>query len=291
MRAPCPISDSELGARDAERACEFILAAVERRAGPRAHQGRRNPPLPCRSTGTVVRLFAERRLHRVTSSVARALVAWSDGFPVRLFTRVPSAAEVLSLQAKGRRCVSLLPDDCEAAPHENALDFAFHDLCHLDKFIETEHHLGQVGFFASLHVASARQEWSAFETNFDQRFRQDSAHVAADMNGSAVFLFAALKMKLKMAVRRRCNAALGRSRAEGPLDEAERDVYERAAEELFELLGLGSELAEAARAISTRRADPHSALKLLRHFEEVGALAKAQRLPLHSLTSRDAPLK
>jgi hypothetical protein len=184
-----------------------------------------------------------------------------------------------------------LPDGSEVAPHADALDFAFHDLCHLDKFVETEHHLGQVGFFASLHAASARQEWSAFESKLDRVFRQDFAHVAADMNGSAVFLFAALKMKLKMAVRRRSNAALGRSRVSGPLDDAERKLYERAEEELFELLGLGSELERAARATSARRGDPHSALKLLGHFEEVGRCAMSQRLPLHSLTSRDAPLK
>jgi hypothetical protein len=266
-----------------ERACEFVLTQVERRSGHRAFQGKRQPPLVCRSSSRLVRCLAEQRFHRVPVSVARALVAWGDGFPVILLTRVPCAGELLEFQAKGRRCVSLLSDDSESAPHSNVLDFVLHDLCHLDKYADPEHHLGQVGFFAGLRRACARREWCAFDSKFDDAFRRDFAHVSADMNGSSVFLFAALKMKLKMAVRRRCNLEANRcdqvvpgasSRASGPLDEVEEKAYRAAEDELFELLGLDSELVEAGRALSTRRDDPRSALKLLRYFEDQGSRAK-----------------
>jgi hypothetical protein len=257
---------------DVERVCEFVLASVQSRAGTRALQGARIPPLACRSGSPLVRFFAERRLCRVPTAVAHALVAWADGFPVTLLTRVPSPDEVLELQSVGERCVSILSDDVETAPHANALEFALHDLCHLDKFIDPEHHLGQVGFFAKLRAARAHADWPAFESLFDVAFQRDFAHVSADMNGSAVFLFAALKMRLKMAARRRYNVDANCLRTSGPLDEAEEQSYRAAEGDLFELLGLRGDLADAGRNTSTRRGDPRSAMKLLCYFEEAGSL-------------------
>jgi hypothetical protein len=219
----------------------------------------------------VVRFFAEQRLHRVSTAVARALLAWADGFPVELMTEVPPAAAVLALQAEGRRCVSLLPDGTPTHPHADALAFTIHDLCHFDKFVDPEHHRGQVGFFECLHLAVHRRAWAQFESNFDPTFIRDWHHVAADMNGSAVFLFAALKMKLKMGVRRQVAADEGRRPDEGgALTPSEAGAYGAFLEDLLELLGLHGEVAEAARRTSTRRDDPIAACALLGHFEEVG---------------------
>jgi len=176
--------------------------------------------------------MAEQRLYRVSTSVARALVAWGDGFPAVLLASVPLPDYVLELQAQGRRCVSLLPHGVSPSPHSDALAFALHDLCHLDKFVDPSHHLGQVGFFASLHSSSKRTAWGRFEGEFDETFRRDWHHVGADMNGSAVFLFAALKMKLKMAVRR---AVSRHPPSHGPLTPVETRAYEGA---LDHLLGL-----------------------------------------------------
>jgi hypothetical protein len=191
-----------------------------------------------------------------------------------MLRRVPAPREVLHWQATGRRCVSVLPDGADTTPHESPFDFAIHDLCHLDKFIDPEHHLGQRGFFAGLHAASARPEWSTFVGQFDCVFERDLAQVAADMNGSAVFLFAALKMRLKMAVRRQVNADRAAPREKGPLDELELQRYQPAERELFSLLGIrGSELEQAARATSARRSDREAASKVLSYFEQVGTLS------------------
>src|SRR5450432_3451869 len=92
----------------AERACEFVIERVKAASGHRYHQGARRPALGCRSVAPAVRFVAEQRLHRIPLGVARALVAWADGFPVLLFESVPPAELVLGLQAKGGRCVSLL---------------------------------------------------------------------------------------------------------------------------------------------------------------------------------------
>jgi hypothetical protein len=157
-------------------------------------------------------------------------------------------------------------------PHADALAFTIHDLCHLDKFIEAEHHRGQVGFFACLDRAIHGPSWSDFERSFDETFSCDWQHVAADMNGSAVFLFAALKMKLKMAVRRRVAAAEGRRSNEGgALTEAEARAFDRFLEELLPMLSLHGGVAEAARRTSARRDDPLAARTLLHYFEHVGS--------------------
>src|SRR5262249_49275756 len=156
--------------RAAEQACEFVIARVKAQSGHRYHQGPRRPPLFSRSQAPAIRFLAEHRLHRVPVAVARALVAWGDGFPVELLTSVPSATHVLELQSEGRRCVSLLPEGVATAPHPDALAFAVHDLCHLDKLIDPEHYLGQVGFFSRLYAASARPSWSQFEDRFDDAF-------------------------------------------------------------------------------------------------------------------------
>jgi hypothetical protein len=199
-------------------------------------------------------------------------MAWANGFPVELWTDVPHAATVLALQAHGQRCVSLLPDDADTRPHDDALAFAVHDLCHLDKFIDPEHHRGQVGFFSCLDRAVRGPRWGEFEKGFDPTFTQDWQHVAADMNGSAVFLFAALKMKLKMAARRRvAQVDGGRPDGGGPLTPIEARAYGEWLEEMLDLLRLHGEIAEAARRTSARRDDPKAAFTLLRHFEEIGA--------------------
>ena len=199
----------------AERAAEYVIARARAASGHRFHQGRRVPPLPSGELGGALRFFAEQRLHRVPTSVARALLAWGAGFPATLCTSIPEPCYVLSLQARGERCVSLLPDGVPTGLHEDALAFALHDLCHLDKFMDPEHHLGQVGFFACFHHATLDTRFIEFVAPVDEAFQKDLDHVGSDMNGSAVFLFAALKMKLKMAVRRRCGKDTGVPPLEG----------------------------------------------------------------------------
>ena len=257
---------------DAERACVYVIERGRAAHGRLFHQGARHPPLPTQARSPALRFVAEQRMFRVSTAVARALVAWGDGFPVELLYEVPSPEHVLALQARGRRCVSLLADDAVTHPHADALAFTIHDLCHLDKFIDARHHRGEVGFFASLHRAVERPEWVSLETDFDLAFAHDWRHVAADMNGSAVFLFAALKMKLKMAVRRRIAGELGRPPdCGGPLTEEETRAFARYLEILLDLLRLYGDIAEAARRTSARRDDPIAARVLLSHFEEVGA--------------------
>jgi hypothetical protein len=164
---------------------------------------RRTPPGKAR-----LRPRDERRLRGVPEPVVRGLFAWDRGErPVDLLFEVPPARRVLALQARGRRCVCLL-DDAAAREHGDprhptGLAFALHDLCHLEKFVAPEHHAGQIGFFRLVERALETPALAALDRELDDAWRADRDYVLADMNGSAVFLLAALKMRLTLAVRRR----------------------------------------------------------------------------------------
>src|SRR5262245_55486201 len=60
-----------------ERACAYVIDESRASSGALFHQGPLVPPLPTRSTSPWVRFIAERRLHRITLPVVRALVLWA----------------------------------------------------------------------------------------------------------------------------------------------------------------------------------------------------------------------
>jgi hypothetical protein len=170
----------------------------------------------------------------------------------------------------------LLDDDAARARgdrlHPDALSFALHDLHHLEKFVAPEHHAGQVGFFRCMRRALADAEFVALQRTFDDAWIADRNYVIADMNGSAVFLFSVLKMRLAMAIRRRVAADGHRTAPSGgPLDTEEQRALAPALETLFSAMGLPGALGEEARVVSAARAFPAHAQRLLLHFEAAGA--------------------
>jgi len=258
---------------DAELACTYLAERVHRARGSRWLQADRRPALPVASTSPAVRLFAERELCRVPRAVPTALCAWSDGArPVDLLFRIPTARELLRLQARGRRCVSLLDEGVSTAPHEDGLAFVVHDLCHLEKFMEPAHHDEQVGLFTLLDRALDHPRFVALQATLDADWDDARDHVLADMNGSAVFLFLVLKNKLKLAVRRQIARARGAPPPlGGPLDPREIEACEEAYATLHEALELPDEAVAAARALSSRHDAEIAAPRLLAWFRAVGA--------------------
>ena len=251
---------------DAEIACAYVADRVKRAAGRKWLQGRWAPPLACRADTVNARLFAEHRLYRIERVVATALVSWADGArPVDLLFHVPSARDVLAMQAKGRRCVSLLDEGIDPSPHADGLAFSVHDLCHLEKFVDPAHHVAQVGFFSALNRALDTRVWRELEAGFDALWFRDRDSVAADMNGSPIFLFAALKMKLKMAVRRQVGRA-----SSGPLDAGETRAFDAALSAMLDAFDLRDDARDAAAVVSTRRDAPGPAERLVAYFEAIG---------------------
>jgi len=244
----------------AETTAAFVLDRVRVTRGALWDEGRGRVPPPSPPSGPALGTFAERRVRGVPEAVVRGLFAWDRGErPVDLLFEIPAARRVLALQARGRRCVCLLEDAAALAHgdprHPDGLTFALHDLCHLEKFVAPEHHAGQVGFFRVLERALEGAAMSALDQELDDRWRADRDYVIADMNGSAVFLFAALKMKLFMAVRRRIAGGPGEQAAAG-----------RALDVLIGAMDLPGDVRDAARAVSARRDRPAEARRLLEYF-------------------------
>ena len=267
-------NDAGSSAARAERTAAYLLDRVRATRGHLWDEGPcagfADPP-PVGAPALAV--FARRRVRGVSPVVARGLLAWAHGHrPVDLAFQILPATEVLARQARGRRCVSLVDDAAALAHgdprHPDGLSFALHDLCHLEKFVAPEHHLGQVGFFLSVQRALAAESWKAVEQAFDETWRADRDYVIADMNGSAVFLFSVLKMRVNMAVRRRLAAARGAPPpASGPLDATERAALLPVLATLFDAMGLPAALAAEAFLVSARRDRPEHARRLLAHFE------------------------
>jgi hypothetical protein len=276
-------------AADAELACAYVIDRVKRASGARWRQGDMRPPIRGSEMPEAVHVVATSRLRCVELAVARGLVAWFEGArDVELRFDVPAAAHVLALQSKGRRCVSLLAEGVSSAPHADGLAFALHDLCHLEKFVDPEHHVAQVGFFATVHMATTRPEWPAFDVSFDDAWRSDFEHVTSDMNGSPVFLFAALKMKLKMASRR----ALARKSGNPPprggdLSPDEARTFDATLDELLDLLALNGEIRDAARSISTKRDAAEDARRIVTYFQNAGD--NAMRAKIRATSESLAP--
>ncbi|MDB4982738.1 MAG: hypothetical protein JWM82_3490 [Myxococcales bacterium] len=262
---------------DAERTAAFLLERVRAARGAAWDEGKARVRPLTPPSGAALGVFAARRVRGIPEDVVRGLFAWERGErPVDLLFVVPTAFEVLARQARGRRCVGLLDDAAARAHgdprHPDGLTFALHDLCHLEKFVAPEHHAGQVGFFAAVERAFAAPEVRALEAALDDKWRVDRDYVVSDMNGSAVFLFAALKMKLNMAVRRRL-AREGERPAptSGPLDADECAAVARALTVLLDAMGLPDDLRAGAHAVSTRRDHPTEAGRLLAYFEAVAS--------------------
>jgi len=263
-----------------QRTCGVLLAEVRRTSPWHWRQGKRRPPLEAGTDAPEVKLVSEFRLKGVCEAAARGVAAWSRGLSVTVFERVPEPLEVLALQARGERCVSLLPEGISAAPHANALEFLLHDLCHLGKFADARHHHEQVGFFATFAAAVRRPEWRELESELDAEWIAARDHVLSDMNGSSIFLFAAFKMKLKMAARRSVARANGRAPKQlGPLDPDELRGYEELLDRVLPLLGFAEpDLRAAAIETSARRDCPRAAAMLSEHFRALGLLRSADQL-------------
>jgi hypothetical protein len=275
----------------AELACVYV-ADRARRASPRRWvEGPRRPPLAAGpGAPEVVRIFAERELHRLPRVVGDALVAWAAGLRrAEVRFALPSPRDVLAMQARGRRCVSLLDDDAVPSgpiaglPRAGAyggqgLGFAVHDLCHLEKFGDPAHHVEQVGVFAALERALGDPRWAEAEAALDDAvWREDEDHVLADMNGSAVFLYVVLRNKVKLAVRRAVARARGVTASRGPLDAEEALRYDEATAVLIDALGIAGEARDAAWALTSKHDAEGAAGRLSAWFEARGREALDDR--------------
>jgi hypothetical protein len=229
------------------------------------------PALECADDQPAAQVFAAHRLFGICLPVNTAIAAWSlRRRRVLLCFHVPTPRDLLALQARGWRHVSLLEPGAPTGRHETVLDFAIHDLCHLEKFYDPECHVEQVGIFAALHEAMGQPGWSELDARMDEAWAAERDYVAADMNGSAVFILLALKSRVRAAVRRKAGYHWART-AEEPASVA--SLVEEAHEQLYELMGLPPQVSAAARLLTARGAMEQAGQCLRNHFQERGAKA------------------
>lgn len=133
--------------------------------------------------------FARNQFFGVIANVPDALSAWLRGaWRLRLYERIPSSREVLAMQVRGERPVTVLSAwprmTLPVLGKSNAFAFMLHDLEHAWKFnADAELHRAQRAFFAVLHEAWAQGKFEdylgeeVFAAKFDYLVSDMNTHV------------------------------------------------------------------------------------------------------------------
>lgn len=266
----------------AEQVATFVLQWSERLHGRRVFVGKRRDVLAehgiRRRLGSSIDRLADQGVRGLSEDARRVVLGLHAGTHHAEISSGPFAARhVIALQAAGRRCISLLPEDAPRGPYQSPLAFAAHDLEHLAQFFAPAHFWGQLGFFQRLHGA-LDDGLGGLLSDHDQAFGDDVNRVGADTNGSSVFAFASLVMKLKMAARRALARRTGTVRTHGALTSEEEAAFAPELERLVAAFRMPNELLPMAARVGTRRADHEAGVAVLRYFESVGAAKPTRSL-------------
>lgn len=160
----------------------------------------------------VVRVFDKFELKQVPGYVNHCLSRWSMGLrPLILMLRVATPSELLTMQAKGRRCITCFCGQEELGQEwadsyppyaiKDTLRFVFHDMQHAERFTQAEYYCEQVGFLHRMRRVHARLQ-RGDSSVVDRQLRLDVAHVVSDMNSCCVHLLEFLVRRLACAAKR-----------------------------------------------------------------------------------------
>jgi hypothetical protein len=131
--------------------------------------------------------FLQRHdLREVRRRVCAALIGWlTQQWPVTLLERIPSTMEVVALQARGSRPVTLITDYPRllqpVLDKADGFAFAVHDLEHAWQFFrDPASRAAQTDFAARLHAAILAGAFAPYAA--DSVFMRKFEYLAADMN-------------------------------------------------------------------------------------------------------------
>ncbi len=124
--------------------------------------------------------------HRsIPLAVNRALWGWQLGvYPLQCLTYIPTPLELLEMQSKGFRCVSLITDyDFTVANHgRDPLGFVLHDLIHADHFFKCQELAeSQIIFSQKILIGLKKGEFSPYWEK-DPTFKKEFTYLISDMN-------------------------------------------------------------------------------------------------------------
>lgn len=143
-------------------------------------------------------LFVHFNIRGIPEAVNRTMTNWSEGqWSISLLTYIPSARELLRLQVKKTRCITLIIDpdklDTLVLSSRDPLSFVLHDLLHADHFFNQAESLkGQLGFYSLINKVYDRPELKKLLKE-DSVFKTEFEYVVSDMNAYVIHLLKCLK--------------------------------------------------------------------------------------------------
>lgn len=162
------------------------------------------------SSKPFVEHFCSLSWRSIPLSVGQSLCAWSSGrYDLRLLTDIPSPGDVLSMQAQGQRCISMLLEKdqiCHFVEEgRDVLGFIIHDLIHADHFFADPIKAHAQIFFCQklLTVRGLPQIETMLKA--DPLFRNEFHYLMSDMNSVPLHLLKTLKAILLGFYKRREN--------------------------------------------------------------------------------------
>lgn len=150
---------------------------------------------------TASELFANFNLKAIPLSINKTMINWHLGlWAIVVFEYIPSPRELLKLQVKNNRCITLITDlekiDSLVFGSRDPLSFVLHDLMHADQFFSQTNSLkGQLGFYQRIDSIYNKEELK-FYLKSNNSFKGEFEYVSSDMNAYVIHLFKCLKSSI-----------------------------------------------------------------------------------------------
>ena len=146
-------------------------------------------------------LFSYFNLKGIPEAVNRTMSNWALGlWKINLLTHIPSPREVLKMQVKNTRCITLTIKHDEidqlVLSSRDPLSFVLHDLHHADHFFnQNESQIGQLGFYNLVERIYDRPVLKKCLKE-NKEFKSEFEYVVSDMNAYVIHLFKCFKSAL-----------------------------------------------------------------------------------------------
>lgn len=143
-------------------------------------------------------LFAHYNLKGIPLAVNRTILNWASGdWKIELLTHIPSPRELLRMQVKNTRCITLTTNHDEidrlVLSSRDPLSFVLHDLHHADHFFNQDESLkGQLGFYSLVNQIYDQPQLKK-SLKEDVQFKSEFEYVVSDMNAYVIHLFKCFK--------------------------------------------------------------------------------------------------
>lgn len=206
--------------------------------------------------------FCAQNWRSIPFSVAKSLNAWAAQFyPLNLYTFIPTPLDVLNLQARGERCITMLiePDQIKNWVEEgrDVLGFIVHDLIHADHFFaDPVKANAQIEFCKRLVPIHALPQIQTMMT-VDSEFCREFHYLMSDMNSVPLHLLKTLKAIL-LGYFKRFGSGMNHD-----LSLAQELDFNEIFEQCLEFWNLEPRALEAARRLNTNLSRGYDDNKLL----------------------------